>query len=84
MSDTIIKVPYESVQTDFVNMDDYMVRWSSNLNKFQQDSLQKIQNDLWTQYNEKEKQLRIEHIKADNLKEIEIMKIYKIQASENN
>lgn len=81
-SDTItnntIKIHYQSIQQKFVNMDDYMVRWSFNLSKSQQDSLQIVQDSLWIKYEEEEKRLKKEHIKADSLREVEIMKKYNI------
>lgn len=60
-------------------MDDYQVRWVENPTIAQQDSLQKVQGELWIKYEEKEEQLRIEHIRGDSLKEVEIMKKYGIK-----
>lgn len=73
-----LRVPYQSIQLEYVKMEDYMVRWIENPSKNQQDSLQMIQDSLWVEYEKEEKRLIKEHIKADSLREIEIIKKYHI------
>ena len=74
----VTKVPYESVQQKNVDITDYAVKQYYNVDEVVQKNQKKIQDALTLKYAQDKRRLKLEHVRSDSLREVEILKKYKI------